>query len=156
MATILTRRSIAAGVLCGLVFAGAAGAQLTADPGTRTTYLNCGGFTVTAGHTVLVHAALDDVPDARPAWATLQLYDALGDVQAEKKGAILQAGDATTLTMTVSTPGARVLRAHVEFKEADLAVSARRARTALVEVHDLTGQTRTVCVMFEDGLRPQP
>jgi hypothetical protein len=151
------RGSIAAGILFALAFAGTSGAQITADPGTRTKHFNCGGFTVTAGHTVLVHAALDDVPQGRPAWATLQLYDAVGDVRAEKKDVILQAGDSTTLAMSVSIPGAHVFRAHVEFKEADLPVSARRAGTALVEVLDLTGEVRTVCILIADGgLRPPP
>jgi hypothetical protein len=153
---MVTRQSIATGVLFGLVFAGTAAAQLTADPGTRTTYLNCGGFTLTAGDTVLVQAALDDEPEGRQAWVTLQLYDGLGVVRAQKKGAILQAGQSTTLPMTVSTPGSDVYRAHVEFKEANLAVSARRASTALVEVLDLTGQRRTVCIPLGNGLRPDP
>jgi hypothetical protein len=143
-------------MLFGLVFAGAAGAQITTDPGTRTKYLNCGGFTLTGGDTAFVHAALDDLPQGRPASATLQLYDALGDVRAEKKDVILQAGDSTTLVMSVSTPGAHVFRAHVELREADLPVSARRAGTALVEVFDLTGEVRTVCVLSDGGLRPPP
>jgi hypothetical protein len=153
---MVTGRSIAAGFALGLAFAGTAGAQVTSDPGSRTTYKNCGGFTLTAGDTALVHAALDDVAEGRPAYATLQIIDESGTVKAQKKGVLLQPGQSTTLVMSVATPGASIFRAHVEFKEADLPVSARRATTSLVEATDLTAGTRTVCIPIDNGLRPPP
>jgi hypothetical protein len=128
--------------------------QLT-DGATRTKYLNCGGFTVKGGDTVLVHASLDDNSDARPARATLQLYDETGTLRGNKE-ALLQPGQTTTLVITAVTSGVSVYRAHVEFREAALAVSARRAGIALVEILDLAAETKPVCVLIDNGLRPQP
>ena len=153
MATIVRRRSIGAAGLLVLACAGVANAQLTSEPPTRTKYQNCGPFTVLGGHMVLVHAALDDFPDARPTRATLQLLNELGVVQAQKE-VVLQPSQSTTLVMSIATAGATVLRAHVEFREAALAVSARRTSMSLVEDLDLTGAVRTMCIPPDNGVRP--
>lgn len=150
---MIFRCTLAAGLLLTAGMRADAG-QLTDTP-TRTKYLNCGGFTVTAGDTVLVQASLDDFPDARPARATLQLYDEAGSIRGHKE-VLLQPAHSTTLVTTVVTTGASSYRAHVEFREAALTVSARRSSTALVEILDLTAKPRTVCVPIDNGVRPPP
>jgi len=149
----LIRWAVAVGLLVAIGARADAG-QFT-DPPTRTKYLNCGGFTVTAGEVVLVHASLDDFPDARPARVTLQLFDQAGTERGFKE-TLLQPGQTTTMPISVVTTGVNVWRAHVEFREAALAVSARRASTALVESLDLTGQVNPKCVPIDNGVRPPP
>ena len=151
MTSLITRPAIAVAALLVAVGTGAAHAQLADSTSTRTNYLNCGGFTLTAGETVLIHASLDDLPEGRPARATVQLLDAVGAVQAQKE-VLLQAGQSTTLAWT----GSGFYRAHIEFREAALTVSPRRTRVALVEILDLTGEVGVVCVPIDNGVRPPP
>jgi hypothetical protein len=70
------------------------------------------------------------------------------------KETLLQPGQTTTMPISVVTTGVNVWRAHVEFREAALTVSARRASTALVEGLDLTGQVNPKCVPIDNGVRP--
>lgn len=153
MNTITRRRWGAAALVLAAI--GAGGATPLAGDGPRKTYQNCGGTTVPPGHLVLAHAGIDDRVDGPPAIVLIQIYDRAGTVRAQKE-AVLQPGQSTTLTMTVADPGGAVLRAHFEFREADVPVSVRRTPVSSVEVLDLTGVVRTACMPIDNGARPRP